>query len=250
MKDGVLTLRQAAESVQVDAAELRHAAQRGELEAVERAGEWLFGAASLQDWTQRRLIASDSRRLAAHHLALDGRRRRACGGGETGIAPLFNVDAIDLSLSAKTKAGALRDMTDLAAASGMVYDPDALFRGLEEREEAASTAIGEGAAFLHMKELQPYIFEDFFIAYGRSLRPVYFGAPDGAPTRHFFLICSTGRERHLHTLARLAMLAHGTGLLERLDAAEDAAGAIEAVRDCENEWSADAALHGGGRAGG
>ena len=36
-------------------------------------------------------------------------------------------------------------------------------------------------------------------------------------------------------LARLAVLAHGTDLLEKLDAAEDAASVIAAITECENE---------------
>lgn len=223
-----LNLRQAAESVQLEAAELKHAAQRGELEAVERGGDWFFDDSGLHEWAQRLVLASAPRRLVTHHKALESHRR--VSGADTNIAGLFREESIDLALRSKTKAGVLRDMTDLAAASGLVYDPDALFRGLAAREEAASTAIGAGAAFLHMKELDPYVFEDFFIAYARSTRPVFFGAPDGAATTHFFLVCSNSHERHLHVLARLAVLAHGTDLLERLLEAQSAMEVLDAVR--------------------
>jgi mannitol/fructose-specific phosphotransferase system IIA component (Ntr-type) len=80
------------------------------------------------------------------------------------------------------------------------------------------------------------LFEDTFIAYGRSERTVFFGAPDGEGTRHFFLVCATDHDTHLHILARLAMLAHGTGLLERLQSVEDAESAIAAVAECEKEY--------------
>ena len=62
------------------------------------------------------------------------------------------------------------------------------------------------------------------------------GAADGEGTRHFFLICSTNHEEHLHILARLAILAHGTDLMERLDAVETPEDAIAAIRDCEAEY--------------
>ena len=127
-------------------------------------------------------------------------------------------------------------MTDLAIATGLVYDDEGLFKELVDREEAAPTAVGMGAAFLHPRYHDPYFFEDTFIAYGRARRPVFFGAPDGEGTRHFFMICSTDHEKHLHILARLAVLAHGTDLLARLDAAEDADAALAAIRDCETEY--------------
>ena len=235
MRESLLTLRQAAESVQIAESELRHAAQRGEIDAVERGGEWRIDAASLHDWAQRRLIASDYKHVKELHRALDEHRRRFAGD-DTGIAGLFRADAFDLDLASKTKAGVLRDMTDLAVSSGLVYDADALFRGIEEREAAASTAIGAGAAFLHMKEIDEYAFEEFFIAYGRSARGVYFGAIDGTATRHFFLVCSTSRERHLHTLARLAVLAHAGGLLQALDEAATPEDAVAAIAKCEDDW--------------
>lgn len=243
MRESLLTLHQASENVQVAENELRHAAQRGEIEAVERGGEWHLDAMSLHDWAQRRLIAADVKNLSALHRALDEHRRKV-SGDDTSIARLFCEDAINIALRSKTKAGVLRDMTDLADRSGMVYDADALFRGLAEREEVASTAIGAGAAFLHMKECDPYVFENFFIAYGRCDKPVYFGAPDGAPTRHFFLVCSTSRERHLHALARLSMLSHAAGLLEALDGAQSPGEALAAIGRIETDWLADAGAHG------
>ena len=127
-------------------------------------------------------------------------------------------------------------MTDLAEKGGLVYDVEGLFKELVAREEAAPTAIGEGVALLHPRFHDPYLFEESFIAYGRTTRPVFFGAPDGEGTRHFFLICSTDPDAHLHILARLAMLAHGSDLMERLDAAASADDVIAAIRASEEPY--------------
>ena len=162
--------------------------------------------------------------------------RRRLDKVDWGVADLFGAETIDLAVQAKAKAGILRDMTDLADKGGRVYDVDGLFKELVAREEAASTAIGEGVALLHPRFHDPYMFEESFVAYGRSDRPVFFGAPDGEGTRHFFLICSTDHRAHLHILARLAVLAHGTNLVERLDAAENAEGVLTAIRECEAEF--------------
>ena len=142
-----------------------------------------------------------------------------------------------MAVRAKAKAGLLRDMTDLAAKGGKVYDVEGLFKELVAREEAASTAIGEGVALLHPRFHDPYMFEESFVAYGRCERPVFFGAPDGEGTRHFFLVCSTDHRAHLHILARLAVLAHGSDMVERLDAAEDVNAALAAIRACEESFT-------------
>ena len=235
MSHELLGLAQAAAHIHVDANELKHVAQREEIACIKRGDDFFFEHRALDEWAQRNLLASSKKELDATHRAMSDKHRRATRE-EFGIAGLFRADGINLDLTAKAKGGVIRDMTDLAIATGLVYDDEGLFKELVDREEAAPTAVGLGAAFLHPRYHDPYFFEDTFIAYGRARRPVFFGAPDGEGTRHFFMICSTDHERHLHILARLAVLAHGTDLLERLDAAEDAESALAAIRDCETEY--------------
>ena len=235
MSREMMNLKQAAEHVHIEANELRHVAQRGEIDAVQHGDDWLFPHRALDEWAQRNLLSASGRELKAQHSVMMDEHRRAHVQGWC-VADFFDIEAMDLAVPAKAKAGILRDMTDLAGRSGKVYDPDALFHELVERENAASTAIGESIALLHPRYHDPYMFEETFIAYGRSERMIFFGAPDGTGTRHFFLICSTDHEAHLHILARLAMLAHGTKLVEKLDASADVGEALAAIRECESEF--------------
>jgi len=235
MSREVLNLKQAAEHVHLEENELKHVAQRGEIEVTKRGEDWFFEHRALDEWAQRNLLAADEKGLQAQHRVMMDENRRA-DRSDWGVADLFAVETIDLDLRAKGKAGVLRDMTELAEHGGKVYDVDGLYKELEAREAAASTAIGEGVALLHPRFHDPYLFEESFVAYGRSARPVFFGAPEGEGTRHFFLICSTDHEQHLHILARLAILAHGTNLIERLESVETPEDAIAAVRDSESVY--------------
>ena len=235
MSREILNLKQAAEHVHLTVNELKHVAQRGEIEATEMRGDWFFEHRALDEWAQRNLLAAGVRDLREQHRVMMDETRRSHRAG-WGVAELFSAETVDLALGAKAKAGILRDMTDLANRGGKVYDEDGLFKELVAREEAASTAIGEGVALLHPRFHDPYMFEESFIAYGRSDRPIFFGAADGEATRHFFLICSTDHEMHLHILARLAILAHGTDLVERLDAAQTGEEVLSAVAACETSY--------------
>lgn len=235
----VLNLKQAAEHVHMDVNELRHAAQRGEIAADEHGGDWYFRHRDLDEWAQRNFLAAGAKEQnRQHQVILDEHRRSK--NTDWRIWQLFRPEGVELALPSKAKAGAIRDMSDLAAKTGYVYDADGLFAELKEREEIASTAVGEGAAFLHPRFHDPYLFEETFIAYGRSVRGVFFGAPDDEPTRHFFLICSTDHEMHLHILARLAVMAHATDCLAALDAAETPEAVITAIRVAEEKLVADA----------
>ena len=233
----MLNLRQAAEHVHIEANELKHVAQRGEIAFDIHGGDYWFEHRALDEWAQRNLLASTAREQVRQHKSMAEEDRRA-NRSDWRLWSLFREEGVLLGVPGKAKAGILRDMTDLADATGLVYDPDALFKELVAREEIASTAVGEGAAFLHPRFHDPYIFQDTFVAYGRSERPVFFGATDGQGTHHFFLVCSTDHEMHLHILARLAVMAHSTDFLARLDEAETAADAIEAIRGAEEEMLA------------
>lgn len=234
MSQETLNLKQAAEHVHLDANELRHAAQRGEIAADERGGEWYFRHRDLDEWAQRNFLAAGEKEQDRQHAVILEENRRA-RRDDWRIAPLFRPEGIDLALASRARAGAVRDMSDLAAKTGLVYDTDGLFAELKEREDIASTAVGGGAAFLHPRFHDPYLFEETFIAYGRATRDVWFGAPDGGATRHFFLICATDHELHLHILARLAVMAHDAGFLARLDECADAESVTAAIAAAEEE---------------
>ena len=216
--------------------ELRHFAQRGEVESVKRGDRYFFEHRVLDEWAQRRLIALSDKALTAEHTVAMTERRRT-DGHDFHVAKLLRPETIAPALTARGRAGVLRDMTDFADATGLLYDPETLFAELSAREEVASTAAGGGVAFLHPRYHDPYLFQETFLALGRAVRPVFFGAQDGTGTDLFFLICCTDHELHLHILARLCLLAHGTDLVERLDAAETTEEVLELIRQVEAPFS-------------
>lgn len=231
MEFGFLDLKSAAARLHMDELELKHFAQREEVAAQKRGDEFFFDRRLLDEWAQRRMIGLHPKHLTDEHA--HAMNERAKSSGEVRISDLLAIDAIAPFLGAKNKGGVLRDMTELAESTGKVYDKDALFKGLTEREEAASTAVGGGAAFLHVKFHDEYLVSESFLALGRTARPVFFGAPDDEGTDIFFLINCTDRALHLHVLARLCLLAHGTTLLADLRAAPDAESMLDVVKTAE-----------------
>ena len=135
---------------------------------------------------------------------------------------MIRPEFIEPALTAKTKASVLRQMVALAEKSGRVYDPPALLKGMEAREVLCSTGIPGGLALLHSRSPEPYLFETAFLALGRTIQQIPFGAPDGRPTDLFFLIGCPDDGTHLHTLARLCLMAQKTDLLAELRQAADA----------------------------
>jgi PTS system nitrogen regulatory IIA component len=231
----LMDLKSAAAHLHMQENELRHFAQRDEVASVKRGEQFFFEHRALDEWAQRRLMSISQKALSSEHRAAMTERRRA-DGHDFHIAEILRPETIAPLLTSKTRAGVLRDMTDFADSTGLLYDPETLFAELNAREEVASTAAGGGVALLHPRYHDPYLFQETFLALGRTARPIFFGAQDGTATDLFFLICCTDHTLHLHILARLCLLAHGTPLVENLRAAEDAAAMHAALKAAEDEF--------------
>jgi len=230
-----MDLRAAAAHLHMDVRELKHFAQRGEVPAKPRGDDFLFEHRLLDEWAQRRLVGLSHKQLSGEHSTATAERRRT-HGDDCHVAELLPEGGVSMCLTARNRGGVIRDMTDLADATGLLYDPATLFAELTAREEAASTAVGGGAAFLHPKYNDPFLFQEPFIAFARAQRPVFFGSLDGDGTDLFFLICCPDRSLHLHVLARLCLLAHGSSLLDDLRAAEDEQGIRSALKAAEDKY--------------
>ena len=194
----------------------------------ERHGERLvFRKIEIDAWASQRILGLEGRRLAEYH------QKSSCGAQQIvpheAIMPeMIRPDFIEPALTAKTKASVLRQMAALAEKTERVCDSQALLQGLEAREELCSTGIPGGLALLHSRNPESYLFETAFLALGRTIQQIPFGAPDGQPTNLFFLIGCPDDRMHLHTLARLCLMAQKTDLLVDLRQAVDA----DAMCDC------------------
>lgn len=138
------------------------------------------------------------------------------------ITEFMREDLILPDLRSHAKPEVLRELAAFLAAhhDGDLAAEDVL-RVLEEREKAASTAIGEGIAIPHGKLGSA---GQTAACLARSRKGVDFGAIDGGPT-HFFFAMIAPRETagtHLKVLARVSLLFQRATLRSRLLAAPGA----------------------------
>ena len=194
----------------------------------ERHGERLvFRKVEIDAWASQRILGLEGRHLTEYHQK-SSRGAQQIVAQEAIMPEMVRSEFIEPALAAKTKASVLRQMTALAEKTGRVSDPRALLEGLEAREELCSTGIPGGLALLHSRSPESYLYETAFLALGRTIQQIPFGAPDGQPTNLFFLIGCPDDRMHLHTLARLCLMAQKTDLLVDLRQAADA----DAMCDC------------------
>jgi PTS system nitrogen regulatory IIA component len=199
----------------------------------ERHGERLvFRKVELDAWASQRILGLEGKHLAEYHQKSSHGTQQIVA--HAAILPdMIRPEFIEPAMAAKTKASVLRQMVALAEKTGRVCDPQALLQGLEAREELCSTGIPGGLALLHSRNHESYLFETAFIALGRTIQQIPFGSPDGQSTDLFFLIGCPDDRMHLHTLARLCLMAQKTDLLVDLRQAPDADAMCEAILAAE-----------------
>jgi len=137
------------------------------------------------------------------------------------IVDLIRREMIVPALAAKDKRGILEELAAHVASQNSKIDRASLARVLIEREQLASTAIGEGVAIPHGKLAA---VGEIVACLGRTPGGVDFDSMDGQPTFLFFVLIapenSTGA--HLKALARISRVFKDSEFRRRLLAAPDA----------------------------
>ena len=135
------------------------------------------------------------------------------------IVDLIKRDMVVPALQATDKRGILEELATYMAAHHPRIDRATLSKVLIEREQLASTAIGEGVAIPHGKL---GAVGEIVACLGRARDGVEFDSMDGQPTFLFFVLVapesSTGA--HLKALARISRVFKDPEFRRRLLAAD------------------------------
>ena len=137
------------------------------------------------------------------------------------IVDLIRRDMVVPALQATDKRAILEELAAYMSAHHPRIDRATLAKVLIEREQLASTAIGEGVAIPHGKL---GAVGEIVACLGRAQAGVEFDSMDGQPTYLFFVLVapesSTGA--HLKALARISRVFKDPEFRRRLLAAPDA----------------------------
>ena len=127
-------------------------------------------------------------------------------------------DCIIAALQAKTKPAVLTELSDHLSKVVPGVEAEALHKVLEEREQLASTAIGDGIAIPHGKLDS---VGRLVGALGRAVDGIEFESIDRKPTNHVFMLVAPASSTgvHLKALARLSRLFRDADFRQRLLAA-------------------------------
>jgi PTS system nitrogen regulatory IIA component len=227
-------LKEAAEYLHISVADIEKLVKNREIPVETRGKQFIFRKNDIDEWASKRILGFNSRQLSDYHKVTSV-KTAPLSPGIAVISRLIAKESVAIGLSSKTKPSLLRDIVSLAEKSGFLLNAKDLLQSLIERENMCSTAMPDGFALLHPRHHNPYIFSESFIAFGRTICSIPFGAPDGKETDIYFLICSQNDRLHLHVLARLCLMCREKGFLHKLRQAADGQEVFDVIRKQELE---------------
>jgi mannitol/fructose-specific phosphotransferase system IIA component (Ntr-type) len=148
------------------------------------------------------------------------------------VAGALTPAHIKLKLAGASKDAVLRELAQLVVDPRHKTDVDTLVKALKAREKLCSTCVEEGVAIPHSRNAIVGLVRKPVIAYGRH-PGIDFGAFDGKPVRHFFLLCAPNVRQHLQLLGRLARMIRQESFRDGLRAAQTAEDILALVRRSE-----------------
>ncbi len=202
-------------------------ADRDKLPGRKVAGQWRFARAEIHHWLEQQIGLSDEDELVQVEDVL-----HRSEGKQVCIADMLPPEAMAVPLPARTRNSVIREMVQLAAGTGWLWDLKKMTEAVRSREDMHSTALENGIALLHPRRPMAKILAQPFLALGVTTTSIPFGA--GAPlTDVFFLICSMEDRGHLKTLARLSRVITSPGFLDALRDSSDASQAHRLIAETE-----------------
>lgn len=209
-------------------------AVRGKLPARRVNGQWRFSESEIHHWLEEQIGIVQADELERFERILEKNLDTSIDD-RTMLSEFMSIDAISIPLDARTKNSVVREMCNLAAKTGLLWDAAQMAEAVAAREALHPTALENGVALLHPRRPQVSILSDSLVALGITSQPFPFGNTSGHQTDIFFLICSTDDQIHLRILARLARLVTDEVLLTMLRSAQSPVEAMELIRAAELE---------------
>ncbi|MDR1894670.1 MAG: PTS sugar transporter subunit IIA [Spirochaetales bacterium] len=206
-QDELLTLGELALYLKLAEKTIHRMLQKGEIPCFKVASQWRFSKRLIDQWLKSKLNTPPqdeiSRLLETEPEGVPF--SRMCSPGL--IIENLEPDATENVL--------LQLIQPLVAGGYMEEGRDFLDR-LLERERIASTALGRGVAFPHIRNPQEFTGTAPVVVVGRCPGGVDFHSLDGEPTYLFFLIFSTNMTVHLRIISRLNRILLNGDLIEGL----------------------------------
>ncbi|MFY9252825.1 MAG: PTS sugar transporter subunit IIA [Fuerstiella sp.] len=204
---------------------------RGNIPGRRVGGEWRFNKTEITNWLELEIREFSSSDLAT----LERCQQSVEASAGSPVSSLLHPDLVQVPLKGGTKSSVLRELVAVAGRTWQVFDGPAVHDAVCQREDLSSTGFSGGVAIPHPQNRMPDAIGDSVIAFGRTVSPIPFGAPNRQMTDLFFLVLARDPNTHLKVLARLGRLFQTPEFLDNLRSAETSGNAYTTIIDADEK---------------
>ena len=216
-----LKIKDVADLLNVSETTIRRWLSAGRIPAYKLNHQYRFSRIEIENWMMSCKIKNAGMRLEPMgeeqiFLREDKQEESVASGGMQSFS-LFRAlhkGEVLSGIEGKTKEEVIQKAM-LPIAPKMGLDPEVLTDLLLDRELLMSTALNQGVAVPHARELVLQSSGDSVTAVFLE-EPVEYGALDGQPIHTLFFLFSSSDKRHLHLLSKIAHLCSQKGAVQFL----------------------------------
>lgn len=203
-----LTVRQAAQYLNVSEDALEKWAERGELPAARVNDQFRFNRVDLLEWAAERHLTVSPEILAEAGTLRAGHLPR--------LSECIRAGGVHHGVPGTDKETLLRNVVALLPLPASV-DRAFLLEMLLARERLGSTALGSGIAIPHPREPLVLQVQKPIVSVCLLAQPVDFGSTDGMPVHTLLALVVPSVRVHLHVLSLLSAALHDAGVRAKLE---------------------------------
>jgi nitrogen PTS system EIIA component len=225
METEIMTLREVADYLRLGEKTITRMAQDGKIPAQKLGRQWRFQRSTVDSWIANRAATPvHQQQLSPEDTGLPV---------ELTVANVIAPTRVNLNLAGRDKDSVLREL------AALILDPrderlfETLLAAIKAREDLCPTCVTEGVAIPHARNALVGLVDVPMLAYGRHIKGIDFGAMDGKPVHHFFLLCAPNVRQHLQLLSRLSRLVNNADFRAKLMSAKLPDDIITAIRETE-----------------
>lgn len=216
-----------------DRREIEKLVARGRIPGRKIGGVWTFHSSEITHWLESEMRGYSDSQLAA----VERTHRSAEVDQDIPVTSLLRLETIEVPLEARTRRSVLERLIEVAGRTWQVWQPAAVLKAVQEREELMPTAFENGVAIPHWRQPIPDAVGESLIAFGRTYAGIPFGAANNSLSDLFFLVICRDSRTHLHVLARLGRMLQRGDFVDQLRAAPDAPSAFDVITAADREIS-------------
>lgn len=228
----ILTLKELADYLRVNERTILRMINEGKLQGSKIGGQWRFNSSQIDSLFFPGEVGSNEEVMSEMSAT-------------TKHAPLplnriINEKQVILDMKADSIESAIRGVAHPSIFGMMIMDLPEFQQRLLDRENLLSTGIGNGIAIPHPRDPEPGLRRQAILVYARCNEGVDFGAIDGKPVKHFFLLACQRIETHLHLMASLAKMLKQEDFIARCEAATAPEDIVKLIMEKEQQQTYNA----------